>query len=262
MDFSIHKRRSSNKKNYEDESIDLAYEFTKQIHKELKDLVKSVVLFGSAAKNKEKPHDIDILLIVDDVSIQFNEELIRTYRVIVEKTVQKVSNKIHVTSMKFTSFWEYIRAGDPISLNILRDGHPILDTGFFEPIQILLHQGRLKPSPEALWAYYNRAPNNLKMSRVKILEACVDLYWSVIDASHSALMSIEEIPPSPAHVPEFFEQKLVKKGLADKKMVWTIKKFYDLYKRITSKEIRFVSGKEYDAYYKEAKEFLEKIIKK
>ena len=27
----------------------------------------------------------------------------------------------------YTTFWEYIRAGDPVGVNILRDGVPILD---------------------------------------------------------------------------------------------------------------------------------------
>ncbi len=261
MDFSIHKKHSYNKDNYSSKSIDLAYKFTKEIHKELKDLLKAVVIFGSTARKKEDSNDIDILLVVDDASIEFSEELTRTYRVIVEKTVQRVSDKIHVTSMKFTSFWEYARTGDPIAMNILRDGYPLLDSGFFEPVQLLLKQGRIKPSPEAIWAYYNRAPNNLQISRVKVLEAVVDLYWAVIDAANAALMSIEEKPPSPSHTADFFQEKLVKKKLVEKKYVWTIRKFYDLNKRITNRELRKINGRDFDKYYYEAKDFVDRVSK-
>lgn len=261
MEFSIHKRKSSNKHNYSKKTLDIAYEFAKEINKELRDVLKAIILFGSAARAKEKSNDIDILLIVDDVSIKFNQELVQTYRIIAEQTVRKVNDKIHVTSMKFTSFWEYSRVGDPIALNILRDGIPLLDTGFFEPMQHMLHMGRLKPSSESMWSYYNRAPNLLRMSKVKILEACMDLYWAIIDAANAALMSINEIPPGPAHTADMLEDKLVKNKLLDKKYAWTMRKFFDLSKRIAQKELRSVSGKEYDEYFKEAKEFVDEMEK-
>lgn len=261
MDFKIEKKLSKTKGNYSDSLVKIAYKFTKEIHEELGDLVKAVVLFGSTARKKQDSNDIDILLVVDDISVVFSKELTQTYRLIVQKTANKVDPKIHVTSMKFTSFWEYVRAGDPIAMNILRDGFALFDTGFFEPIQLLLVQGRIKPSPEALWAYFNRAPNTLRMSRVKILEACIDLYWAVTDAAHAALMSVNDVPPSPEHIADLMDEKLVKPGLIEKKYSWTMRKFYDLSKRITHKEIRSVSGKEYDDYYKEAYDFVKRIEK-
>ena len=259
LDFKINKRSLENKKHYNNTSTDIAYKFTKLIHEELGDLVKAVVLFGSTAREKEDPKDIDVLLIVDDISVVFTKELTQTYRLIVENTVARVSKKLHITSMKFTSFWEYIRGGDPVAMNILRDGYALFDTGFFEPIQFLLKQGRLKPSAEALWAYFNRAPNTLKASKIKILEACMDLYWAVIDAAHSAIMSLGVVPPSPGHVADIFEEKIVKPKLMDKKYVWTIRKFYDLSKRISHKEIRSIPGKDYDNYYKEALSFIQEV---
>ncbi len=265
LDLSIHKRHHSTKKKYASSTIDLAYRFTKEIHKELKDLVKAVVLFGSAARKKEGSNDIDVLLLVDDVSIRLTPELTQAYRLLVEKTVAKVSPKIHVTSMKFTSFWEYIRAGDPVAINILRDGYALLDSGIFDPLQLLLYQGRIRPSSEALWAYFNRAPRSLHASSFKMLEACVDLYWAVIDAAHAALMSINEIPPSPEHVANMLDEKLVKTKLIDKKHPDTMRKFYALSKAIINKEKKSVSGPEYDKLFSEAKSFvdaMENFIKK
>lgn len=265
MDFAIHKRVSKAKSNYSSTTIDIAYTFAKEIHKELKDLVKGIILFGSAARKKQDVNDIDILLVVDDISIRLTPELTQTYRLLVEKTVLKISPKIHVTSMKFTSFWEYIRAGDPIAINILRDGYALIDTGFFDPMQLLLHQGRIRPSPEALWAYFNRAPRTLDNSKSKILEATIDLYWAVIDAAHAALMSINEVPPSPEHVAEMMDEKLVKPKLIDKKYPNTMRKMYSLSKEILTTKRKNVSGPEYDKLYEEAKDFvfaMEKFIRK
>ena len=261
LDFKIQKEDLSTSSNYKEDSINIGYEFTKKINKELGEFLKAVVIFGSAARKKEDAADIDLLIIVDDVSVKFTPELSQTYRVIVEKTARSVNRKIHVTSMRFTSFWEYVRVGDPVAMNILRDGHALFDTGFFEPVQALLLQGRLKPSSEAMWAYFNRSPDHLRKSRVMILEACMDLYWAVIDSTHAALMSIEEAPPSPSHAANVFEHKLVNKGFFKQKHVWTIRKFYDLSKRISHRELRVIPGKDYDSYYKEAVDFVNDVSK-
>ena len=257
MDFDVHKRSNGNKKNFSSSNIDIGYKFAKEISKELKDLVKSIVIFGSAARKMQDTNDIDILLIVDDVAINFGQELAQTYRIIVQQTVAKVSTKIHVTSMKFTSFWEYVRQGDPIAINILRDGYALLDTGFFDPLQLLLYQGRIRPSSEALWAYYNRAPRTLLTSKARILDACVDLYWAVIDSAHAALMSVDAIPPSPEHVAEYLESHLAKKGLIDKNLPFTMRKFYKLSKEISTRSVHEVSGAQFDKYLKEASDFVD-----
>ncbi|PIN80810.1 hypothetical protein COV13_03005 [Candidatus Woesearchaeota archaeon CG10_big_fil_rev_8_21_14_0_10_32_9] len=261
MDFSIHKRTSHSKSNYSSETINIAYKFAKEIHAELKELLKGIVLFGSAARKKEGVNDIDLLLIVDDVTIRLTPEMTQAYRLIVEQTVEKVSDKIHVTSMKFTSFWEYVRAGDPIAVNILRDGYALIDTGFFDPLQVMLKQGRIRPSPEALWAYFNRAPRTLENSRNRLIDSCYDLYWAVIDSAHAALMSINEVPPSPEHVADVLEEKLIRPKLLEKKYSATMRKFYGLSKDLASKKKTYVSGEEFDKLYDEAKEFVETMEK-
>ena len=259
LDFSVHKRNHSEKENYSKYSLDIAYRFAKEAHSELKDLLKAVVLFGSAARKKEDSNDIDILLIIDDVTLRLTKEMVQAYRIIVDSIIRKISPKIHVTSMKFTSFWEYIRNGDPIAMNILRDGYALIDTGFFDPMQLLLHQGRVKPSSEALWTYFNRAPRSIKAARSRQAQGCIDLYWAVIDSAHAALMSINEIPPSPEHVADLMEQKIVSKKLLPAKYPKTVRKFFSLSKDIIHGKKQHVSGEEFEKYFKEADEFVKKI---
>ncbi|MCF7866089.1 nucleotidyltransferase domain-containing protein [Candidatus Woesearchaeota archaeon] len=265
MDFSVHKRSHEEKNNYSKYALDIAYRFAKNAHVELKDLLKAVVLFGSAARKKEDSHDIDILLIIDDVTLRLTKEMVQAYRIIIDNIIRKTSPKIHVTSMKFTSFWEYIRNGDPIAMNILRDGYALIDTGFFDPMQLLLHQGRIKPSSEALWSYFNRAPRSIKAARSRQAQGCIDLYWAVIDSAHAALMSINEIPPSPEHVADLIDEKLVSKKLIDAKYVKTARKFFTLSKDIIHGKKQEVSGEEFEKYFKEANDFvnaMQKFIKK
>jgi len=259
VDFQIESRKKSNIEQYAKEDIDVAYEFSKDVRKELGNLLKAIVLFGSTARRigtNKKSHDIDILLILDDVSISLNQELIQTYRILVEKIVAKVSRKLHITSLRLTNFWEYIRAGDPIAINILRDGVAIIDTGFFEPLQLLLYQGRIRPSIESVQNYLAMAPQTLQNSRGHILQATLDLYWAVIDSAHAALMYVNEVPPSPAHVADLMEEKLIKPGIIDKRHSHTMRAFYNLGKSIMHNQLTDMTGDQYDAYYKEAYDFV------
>lgn len=258
MEFSIQKKRKKSAQDIDENTLNQAYKFTSEIQSEMGDIIKAVTLFGSAARKKADVNDIDILVILDDASYNFTPELVRTYKIILNNVTQKINPKIHATTMNFTSFWEYLRVGDPISLNILRDGYPLMDTGIFEPMQQLLSQGRLKPSEEAQWGYFQRAPQNLHKAQMGILQSVLDLYWAVIDSAHATLMSIQEAPPSPAHVADVFEEKiegtkLIKTGSK------TIRKFYGYSKKITSKKITHISGKEYDNLAKEANYFVDQV---
>lgn len=260
MKVNLDRKVNPNIEKYRKEDLDIAYEFAKEIHKELENFIKAVVIFGSTARGIEKPaSDIDVLVVIDDVSIHLSRELIETYRLIVERLVVKISPRLHITTIRFTSFWDYIRNGDPIGINILRDGVALIDSGFFEPLQNLLRLGKIRPSEEAIWTYFIRAPNTMHNSKWHLLQATVDLYWAVIDAAHAALMSQGETPPTPRHVADMLQEKLVKRRLLEAKYVAIMKNFYNLSKKIIKREIKEIKGKDYDRYYKEAEMFIKRM---
>jgi len=264
MDFPVDNRKISHLEKYQKDDMDIVYSFSREIKKELGNMLKGIILFGSTARHvdtNKKSNDIDILLVLDDVSIQFTPELIQTYRIIVEKIIFKISKKLHITSLRLTNFWEYVRAGDPIAVNMLRDGVAILDTGFFEPLQLLLQQGRIRPSNESIQNYLMMAPQTLQNSRGHIIQGTLDLYWAVIDAAHAALMYVGEVPPSPAHVDEMMDEKLIKTGLLDKKHLHTMRTFYNLGKSITHGQVHDLTGDQYETYYREALDFVMAIKK-
>ncbi|AJF62149.1 TPA: hypothetical protein HA239_06185 [Candidatus Woesearchaeota archaeon] len=248
-----------NKSQYPDDDLKHAYRFSAELTREMGNFVKGIILFGSRARKSKEAHDIDILVIIDDVSIFVSREFVQTYRIIVQNLVGKISKRLHVTTFKYTSFWEFVRSGDPIAINILRDGVPIADREFFRPLQLLLYQGRIRPSQESVWNYYSKSSQTLHGSKFRMISAVMDLYWAVIDASHAALMRINEIPPSPAHVADMINEKLVKAGLIEKKYANTAKKFYDLSKKVEYREIKEISGKDYDRYFAEAEEYIKRL---
>ena len=262
MKIDIPQRENPNLKSYREEDLRIAYKFAGEIRKELGNFVKAVVIFGSIARHtKKEGGDIDILVVIDDLSVMLTRELVEAYRIIVEKLITQISTNLHIISLRFTSFWEYIREGDPIGINILRDGVALIDTGFFDPLQALLKRGRIRPTQESVWTYFIRAPNTLHNSKWHILQATMDLYWSCIDAAHSALMKIGEIPPTPEHVADLMHEKLVKKRLLEQRYVTIMRNFYKLSKMIVHREIHEIKGAEYDRYFAEATDFVARMRK-
>lgn len=259
MKFTVPKARSPNVKMYSEDELSIAYRFSQKVYQEFGTFLKAVVLFGSTTKLPKKESDIDVLVLVDDATIELTPELVETYRIIIEKSVAEVSTKLHVISLKLTTFWEYVRAGDPVGINILRDGVAILDTGFFDPLQALLLRGRIRPSPESIWNYFARAPRTLHNSRWHLLQATLDLYWAVIDSAHAVLMKVGEIPPSPDHVADLLEEKLVKPRHIERKYADLMKRFYVLSKKIIYREIKDITGAEYEHYYKDAEMFVNRM---
>ena len=247
--------------NYSREEVEIARKFVKQMYDEMGNFIRAAVLFGSLSRKAPGKHgDIDILFIVDDVTVNLSQELIETYRILVEKKIVDISPRIHATTLKFTSFWEYVRVGDPVAINILRDGVALIDTGFFDPLQVLLLRGRIRPTGESIWSYYVRAPTTLHNSKWHIMQAVIDLYWAAIDSAHAALMKHGEIPPTPGHIADMLNEKLVPEGL-NEKYVHIMRTLYDLYKKITHREIKEISGEEYSKYLKDAEQFVEMMGK-
>lgn len=261
MEFKIKERRHHNISKYHSEDYNSAEKFSKKLEHELGDFLKAVVLFGSAGRDEKTPYekDIDVLIIVNDLTIIVSPEVIEAYRIITERVAAGVSRRLHITTLKMSSFWDYVRAGDPISINMLRDGVPIYDTGFFEPLQMLLFNGKIRPSEESIWVYFSRAPTTLLNSRWHLLQASLDLYWAVIDAAHAALMRLGEIPPSPSQVSHMIRQKMVHKGIVPKKYADVMEFFYILSKKITHRQLQSITGKQYEEYYKSASDFVNKM---
>lgn len=262
MEFRIQKKKNENIHAYPTTDLKLAQQFAQQLKNELGDFLMSAILFGSSVRRETSPEsDIDVLVISDDTSFELSEALIEAYRIIVEKAIVRTSPKLHVTSMTFTSFWEYAKAGDPVVVNILRDGVALIDTGFFEPLQILLKKGRIRPSEESIWRYFGRAPQTLLNSKWHLLQATLDLYWAVIDAAHAALMRAKEVPPTPEHVADLLEKTFVEHKQLEKKYVETMRNFYLLSKKITHREIKEIKGPEYEKHYLEADDFVKRMKK-
>lgn len=259
MRFDIKKNEQRNISRYLPDDIETARKFAKIMYKEFGNFISALVMFGSSTTGLKGPKgDLDILVVLDDVRIKFSRELVETYRIITEKAVSEVDPKrLHIQSMRLTQFWEYIRSGDPVAINILRSGLALVDTGFFDPLQVLLEEGRIRPSNEAVWTYFTMAPASMQRAEQHILTAMVDLYWAAIDAAHAALMALGEIPPTPAHIADMLEEKLVANYHVKRKCGKIMRDLYSIFKGIIHRDIKSISGKDYEKYKKLTQEFIE-----
>ncbi len=260
MKFDLPRKEHPNVEKYDRHDLDCVQQFSNIIYKELGAIIRAIVLFGSSArKHTSEKSDIDVLIVLDDLTIVLSPEVTEAYRLIVNKAIVQSSTRLHITTMRFTAFWDYMRNGDPVGMNILRDGVAIIDSGFFEPMQMLLKKGKIRPTQESIWTYYARAPTTLQNSKWHLSQATIDLYWAVVDAAHAALMQQGVIPPTPEHVADLLDEKLVQKKLLEKKYVHTMRNFYKIMKMISHREITEVKGEEYDQYLVEADDFVKRM---
>ncbi|MCD4759780.1 nucleotidyltransferase domain-containing protein [archaeon] len=229
---------------------DTAMDFAVKAYKKLQEVIKSIVLFGSAAKDEtKKGSDIDILIIVDDCSMQWDQELIAWYREELGKLIdkQKYSEKLHINTVTLSTYWEDVREGEPAAINIIRYGQSLIDYGgFFDPLKALLAKGRIRPSPEAIFTTLKRAPLHISRARFDIANSIEHLYWAMVDAAHAALMARHQVPPSPEHIPEMLEQLFVSKKQLHPKYIKWYKELYELAHDIVHGNVKSLTGKEID----------------
>ena len=244
---------------------DIAADFAEKVYKKFDSLIKSIILFGSQIKHSNiVGSDIDIIIIVDDTIVQFDDKLILWYREELGKLVQSNPYKrdLHINTVKLTTWWEDLTKGDPTLINIIRYGETLIDyAGFFEPMKILLQQGRVKPSPESIYTMLDRVPRHILRSQQAELSAIEGCYWAMTESAQAMLMAIKVLPPSPEHIAILLKEHFVDKKLLKMKYVSAFRDLYDLHRKIVHEEIKNLDGKIIDAWQETAKDFFKETLR-
>ncbi|PIN89890.1 hypothetical protein COU60_02235 [Candidatus Pacearchaeota archaeon CG10_big_fil_rev_8_21_14_0_10_34_76] len=242
---------------------DIAVDFASRVHKKFGDMIKATVLFGSQAKNKAKStSDIDIIIVIDDVSINWDLELISWYREELAKLIsaQKYSRDLHINTVKISTWWNDLMHGDPVVINILRYGEAIIDIGgFFNPIKALLIQGKIHSTPEAIYTALQRAPSHLARSRMAEAGAIEGIYWCMVDSAQAALMTIGKLPPSPEHLTRMLKENFVDSKMLPMEFAIWYRDLFALHKSIIHGEIHEIKGAEIDVWQDRGEKFLRKM---
>lgn len=243
---------------------DIAMDFATKIHKKFDHLIKASVLFGSQTTGEIKPgSDIDIVLVIDDAAINWDLELTSWYREELAKVIaeQNYGRDLHINTVRLTTWWRDLLHGDPVILNIVRQGQVLIDlAGFFNPIKSLLIQGKIHATPEAVYSALQRSPQHLTRSRLALLGAIEGVYWCMVEAAQAALITLGKLPPTPEHVTKMLHESFVEAGVLKSDYVKWYRDIYILHKQISHGEINQVEAKEIEAWQKRAEEFMKTMV--
>jgi len=242
---------------------DIAMDFANKAYKHIGKPIKSIVLFGSSSKGiSSSQSDIDIAIIVDDATIQWDDELIAWYREELGRIINSnpYIKPLHINTVRLTTWWSEMIKGEPVVLNIIRWGVPLIDFGgFFMPLKSLLIQGKLKGTPEMIYITLGRAPVHLTRAKSAMISSLEAVYWTFVDSSHSALIAAKQSPPSPEHIPAAMRDYLVNKGILNKKYVEWYKEVYTLTHRVLRGELRDVDGRDVQLWRLRADEYIREM---
>jgi len=244
---------------------DIAMDFAQKVYRRFDKLIKSIILFGSTIKQTQTVgSDIDLIIIIDDATVKFDEKLILWYREELSKIVQANPYKkdLHINTVKLTTWWQDLSRGDPTIINIIRYGETLIDFGgFFDPLKILLQEGKIRPTPEAIYTALNRVPLHIRNSKIAEISAIEGCYWAFVDSSQALLMAIKVLPPSPEHIAVLLKENFVDKNLLKIKYVVWFRDLHDLHRKIMHGEIKDLEGKIIDEWQERAEEFLNIALK-
>ena len=242
---------------------DIAMDFAIKVHKKFGDMLKASILFGSQAKNTSTPEsDIDIVLVIDDATIKWDLELVSWYREELAKLISSCgySKELHINTIKLTTWWQDLLYGDPVVLNVLRYGEALVDIGgFFNPLKSLLLDGKIRSTPEAVYAALQRAPQHLVRSKLAVRGAIEGIYWTLVDASQAALITAGKMPPSPEHIPQYLKETFVDTDMLKMDQVRFFNDIFAIHKSISHGNSHDVSGNEIDKWQEMAERFLNQM---
>ena len=233
----------------------VGYDFSLKVYRKFKEVVKAIVLYKGAVKTKT----IDLVIIIDDCVIDWDQELIAWYREELEKLVRRQSygERLNLNTVTLTSFWEELRSGEPLIINLIRYGQVMVDVGgFFDPLRVLLARGRIRPSTEAVYVTMTRASDHLYKANNDLLFSVQKMYWGMIDASHAVLMAEREVPVAPEFIVPLLNEVFVAKGKLDKKYIKYLEDVREVALKIGKGSKLQVKGKEWDELFSKSEEFV------
>jgi len=246
-----------------------------EIHKSLvlqkfEKYVVSYVMGGSLIRGDVNENsDVDTFVIINDTDVkrmprlELKERLTNIiYQYIAEASALAgvSSEKLNVQVYLLTDFWDSVKDANPVMFTFIRDGIPIYDRGTFMPWKALLNMGKLKPSPEAIEMFMRSGERTREVVDRRMLDAMLDIYWSIITPSQALLMLAGCPPPAPKHVVREMEEQFVKKEkLLEKKYINTLDKIVKLYKSFEYKKLKSISGKEIDQLIKDSEEYMKRL---
>ncbi len=242
--------------------VEILKNFTKEVLKKYGPLVRSIVLFGSTARNEFRGEsDIDVFIIVDDTRHKISPQLKEKMEEDFDKIAKAQSKQLSVQQpYLLTEFWGMVREGHPIVFNFIREGVPVYDKDIFLPIKRLLQMGEIRPSKEAVEKYIERGPKRIKrVESARTYMVVEDLYYAMLESAQAVLMFLGKSPPRPPDAADTLRKTLVKMNLLEEDYVKQLEDIIQVRKEVEHKRIKTITGAEVDEWIKKSKAFVKKM---
>jgi len=235
-DVELAKKSEQEQKGPPKEIYAKVVEFTNEARKQYGDVIKCVLIFGSAARGTMvKGSDADIWVILDDTATKSSEDLdkVNTHLYLIAHELKD----LHIQTTTLTEFWQWVKMGSPELVNFLRYGLPIYDTGFIKPVQRMLQMGLLPPSEETIKLKAKAAEARLKKIKLDIKSMIFELRYTATDMIQSVVMHYYKAQPDQKAIPEFLE-KLIKEKKLEKEYLNKYNELNKLWKDVDHKIIK------------------------
>jgi predicted nucleotidyltransferase len=236
--------------------IEKSVKFMNEIRKRFGEIVKSVLIFGSAARGDIKPSsDADVWVILDDTALKTSIDLNRIKEEIL--IVAENLKDLHVQITYLTEFWQWVRIGSPELVNFLRYGLVLYDTGFVKPVQRMLQLGLLPPSEEVIRLKTKASEIRLEKIKGDLKSMIFDLRYCASDIIQAVVMHYYKTQPDPKEIPKYLE-KMVEEGKVEKEFLEKWKEIDKLWKDIDHQIVKEVKGE----YLQKALTLTQEIIER
>ena len=233
--------------------------FTNESRKQYGNLIKSVVIFGSAARGTMvKGSDADLWVILDDTATKSSEDLEK-----INAQLYLIAHELkdlHVQTSTLTEFWQWMKMGSPELANYLRYSLVIYDTGFIKPVQRMLQMGLIPPSDETVNMKSRSSLARYQKIKIDIKSMIFELRYTAMDMIQAVVMHEYKATPDYKAAPEFLE-RLVKEKKLEKAYVEKFRELDQLWKDIDHKVVKDVTTDHLKLALQLSKEIIDRFRK-
>lgn len=269
---SDEKKAVSRKDKQREEEKKKRAELIKQFSKKLLDKygrqIKAIIAWGSVVRDEfTSKSDIDLVIVADDTREPMDDDERDEINDFMAKTGKEVDERLSPQPIwTLTEFWDMTRRLTPLAYNLLKDGVPVYDTGFFLPTKRLLQMGRIPATKESAESRMEVVPKRLRRAKdAKLWMVAEDVYNAMINAFQAVIMYLGRGPPGPKQSVDTGRKFLVEPGLLEDKYMQWLDDVLVFRKKVEHREISEIKGEQVDDFIDKAEKFIvemERLLKK
>ena len=189
------------KRKLDEEIFAKVVRFTNDARRQYGNVVKSVLIFGSAARGTMvKGSDADIWVMLDDTATKGTADLERVTAHL--QLMAAEAKDLHVQTTTLTEFWQWMKLGSPELVNFLRYSLPVYDTGFIKPIKRMLDMGLLPPSEETVKLKAMAGRTRLKKAELDLRGLVFEMRYAALDTCQAVAMHMYKQQPDAKAMPD------------------------------------------------------------